>query len=432
MKITKITVKNLFGIFNHEIPLNTKEHITIVHGPNGFGKTVLLKMLNALFSLDYQKLRRMPFDELALEFGDKSILKLKRNTKTIDVRGKKFYKKELLFEFKKPKKRKVSFKVPDSEKRRYSDYITRKRRYIEVDDRFVPDLVTKNIIYELSPHMKEREKKHEWLKEIINSINIRFIETQRLLKYRKRDYEGESESSIVPAVSEYSNELVNAIQKKLAEYATLSQSLDRDFPMKLVTQSSSPELKIEELQRELNKIEEKRSRLVDVGLLDREEEIDFKKLLENIDESNRNVLSVYIEDVKKKLSVFDGLYKKIYLLMNIINTKFLYKQLSIDKEEGFIFKTPNEKKLSPKNLSSGEQHELVLFYELLFKVSPNSLILIDEPELSLHVLWQHEFLKDLQDITKLADFDVLIATHSPQIIHDQWDLTVELEGPKNE
>jgi predicted ATP-binding protein involved in virulence len=81
-------------------------------------------------------------------------------------------------------------------------------------------------------------------------------------------------------------------------------------------------------------------------------------------------------------------------------------------------------------LSSGEQHELVLLYELLFKVKPNSLVLIDEPELSLHVGWQVQFLKDLQEITKLADLDILMATHSPDIIQDRWDLTAELKRPE--
>jgi predicted ATP-binding protein involved in virulence len=56
--------------------------------------------------------------------------------------------------------------------------------------------------------------------------------------------------------------------------------------------------------------------------------------------------------------------------------------------------------------------------------------LIDEPELSLHVGWQVQFLKDLQDIVKLADLDILMATHSPDIIQDRWDLTVELQGLK--
>jgi predicted ATP-binding protein involved in virulence len=110
--------------------------------------------------------------------------------------------------------------------------------------------------------------------------------------------------------------------------------------------------------------------------------------------------------------------------------------MNFNKEKGFVLKTlyhpaiANGKSLSPTDLSSGEQHELVLLYELLFKVQPNSLVLIDEPELSLHVGWQSQFLQDLQEITKLADLDILMATHSPDIIQDRWDLTVELKGPE--
>jgi predicted ATP-binding protein involved in virulence len=146
-------------------------------------------------------------------------------------------------------------------------------------------------------------------------------------------------------------------------------------------------------------------------------------------------LSVYVEDVEKKLSVFNEVADKIELLQRIINSKFAYssKEMSFNKEKGFVFKTPynylsNTDNLSPTDLSSGEQHELVLLYELLFKVKSNSLVLIDEPELSLHVGWQSQFLKDLQDIIKVANLDILMATHSPDIIQDRWDLTVELKG----
>ncbi|MFM6158766.1 MAG: AAA family ATPase, partial [Sphaerospermopsis kisseleviana] len=64
------------------------------------------------------------------------------------------------------------------------------------------------------------------------------------------------------------------------------------------------------------------------------------------------------------------------------------------------------------------------------KVKQNSLILIDEPELSLHVEWQVNFLKYLKEITEIANIDILLATHSPGIIHDRWDLTVELKDPQ--
>ena len=175
-------------------------------------------------------------------------------------------------------------------------------------------------------------------------------------------------------------------------------------------------------------LEDKRSQLMAAGLLDKEKEIDLD--LKKINDTNMNVLSVYTDDVGKKLSVFDELTNKIDLLVKIINSRFLYKKMSIDKKKGFIFKTDDDMTLEPSELSSGEQHELVLLYEFLFKVSKNTLILIDEPELSLHIVWQQQFLQDLIGITSLAEVDVLIATHSPQIIHDRWDLTVELTGPE--
>jgi predicted ATP-binding protein involved in virulence len=81
-------------------------------------------------------------------------------------------------------------------------------------------------------------------------------------------------------------------------------------------------------------------------------------------------------------------------------------------------------------LSSGEQHQLVLYYQLLFKTNKHSLIMIDEPEISLHIAWQKLFLKDLQEVIAHNPFDALIATHSPQIIHDRWDLTASLDNPK--
>ncbi|ESZ11562.1 hypothetical protein X737_29425 [Mesorhizobium sp. L48C026A00] len=63
---------------------------------------------------------------------------------------------------------------------------------------------------------------------------------------------------------------------------------------------------------------------------------------------------------------------------------------------------------------------------MLFEIRRNSLILIDEPELSLHVAWQKKFIGDLLSIIELNKFDVLLATHSPQLIGRWNDLVVEL------
>jgi len=44
-RIKRIEVVGLFGLYDHVIDLNLEDRVTILHGPNGVGKTVLLQMI---------------------------------------------------------------------------------------------------------------------------------------------------------------------------------------------------------------------------------------------------------------------------------------------------------------------------------------------------------------------------------------------------
>ena len=104
-----------------------------------------------------------------------------------------------------------------------------------------------------------------------------------------------------------------------------------------------------------------------------------------------------------------------------------YKSIKISSERGFYFETIENEELELTQLSSGEQHQVVLLYELIFKTNEHTLILIDEPEISLHVTWQKEFLQDIEKIKEIQkNMVVVIATHSPQIINGRWDLAYDL------
>jgi predicted ATP-binding protein involved in virulence len=295
------------------------------------------------------------------------------------------------------------------------------------------------VIYRYMDHLPEKYRSQpEWFTELQRKLSISFIETQRLIDirgYNKQErstyYRHTSPISSISTVRQFAQELSELIDKKLRESAAISQSLDRTFPVRLVEEmdsKSSQTITQEQLREKLTSLEEKRSRLKEVGLLKQDEDVPFLPTQEMSD-ATKTVLAVYTQDVEEKLSIFDATEAKISLFKEIINQRFLYKKLSISSERGFSFADLDGRALPLTALSSGEQHELVLLFQLLFKVNPGALILIDEPELSLHVAWQKQFLNDLEQITQLASFDVVIATHSPQIIHDRWDLTIELKGP---
>lgn len=89
MRVSALQVKNLFGVFNHEIPLTSPERVTIIHGPNGFGKTVMLKMIASLARGDAGIFERVPFDEFRILFRDGSagIIRNREESKTKDAKG---------------------------------------------------------------------------------------------------------------------------------------------------------------------------------------------------------------------------------------------------------------------------------------------------------------------------------------------------------
>ena len=201
--------------------------------------------------------------------------------------------------------------------------------------------------------------------------------------------------------------------------------------MRVLKSNESKAQSITQLTERLQKIERKRERLKEIGVLSKDTNPNFDlenaELMSELDTSKSNLLSIYIADIEAKLQIFDDISKRIEFLIQFIQEHFFQKELVIDTERGFVIRsTVTNRELSLQQLSSGEQHELVLIYELLFHVNENSLILIDEPEISLHVDWQMQFLDDIQKVVGLTPFDVLIATHSPMIINERWDLTVEL------
>ncbi|MEG3909818.1 AAA family ATPase [Microcoleus sp. w2-18bC1] len=439
MRINKIFVTKLFGVFNHPVSLNMEDRITIIHSPNGFGKTALLRLINGFFNSRYSEIRTIPFEEFRIDFDDGSYLQI---TKSIDTSEDK-KDKNLTFYFSKPGAEAEIFLpnllIDSLAETNVSLDITEERLQssggIETQTKNSESIAFQNLakaLTDLTKHLISRKvnKEPKWLSELKSSIDIRFIETQRLLTPSNIPEAAVDTKHplMIPSVNIYSQELVEEIQAKLAEYGALSQSLERTFPARIFNNKAPSDITEETLRNKLNEIEEKRSRLRETGLLDKDENSDFQ-VEQNIDGVTKNILSVYVEDVEQKLMVFKELATKIELFKGIIKQRFLYKNMSISKEKGFTFTTADGKPLSPTDLSFGEQHELVMLYQLLFKVQANSLVLIDEPELSLHIAWQVEFLKDLQAIIKLANFDVLLATHSPDIIDDSWNLTVELKGP---
>ena len=450
MRITKVSVKKLFGIFDHEIPLKDSR-ITIIHGPNGFGKTMLLTMIHGLFNSNYVVFSDMPFEEFRVDFDNEESIKVKKeNTSShsalesasgmeSDQDNSKLSIVYSTYEYSP-----YRLKSPEEYRRRFNDEVDTISDLMRLDSDIWFDgnsiLTMEEIIKAYSLQSKLYGEEPEWFAHIRKKIQTRFIQAQRLQSHQTNpdsfrfSFLTRRKVSSIPvsAVEKYSNEIARTIQEASAKYGELSQAKDRSFPMRLIESGHSHQFDQDELQAKLKELESKSSKLMRLGLLDKGEDAPDIPNLGSAPENLNNALAIYVQDIEEKLAVFDEISEQLRILTDIINERFKFKTLKVNKSDGFIFIARDESRIPIANLSSGEQHELVLFYQLLFHVQPNSLILIDEPELSLHVTWQRNFLNDIQRITELRKFDVLIATHSPQIVDDKGDWMVGLQNPENE
>jgi len=120
------------------------------------------------------------------------------------------------------------------------------------------------------------------------------------------------------------------------------------------------------------------------------------------------------------------LSESVIVLKDILNSFLSDKEIQIDDKSNIVLMLDSGMTLPLNDLSAGEKQILILFYRILFQTAPGSLVMIDEPEISLHVAWQQRMGTALRDVARLRDLQILISTHSPQIIHHDWDLTNEL------
>ena len=106
------------------------------------------------------------------------------------------------------------------------------------------------------------------------------------------------------------------------------------------------------------------------------------------------------------------------------------ENLDIINLEGIQIKK-SSKSLNIDEISSGEYHLLITLIGIFANVADNSLILIDEPEISLHPNWQMRYISFLKNVfRKYANCHFILTTHSHFLVSDMEGSTSFLTGLK--
>lgn len=406
--IKAFKIESLFGIFNHEILLK-EDGLTIIHGENGIGKTIFLELISNFVNDNLKGLSKVPFKSFSIIFSDNSIILLETK-KVIYVNSSRtdFFISLVNNGF-----------IHDKVKIRLQENIYQKSlKY---------DSELNRHIQKITPVSKFKGLLKDKLMKL-SDLNLHYLNTQRIIQFNENN-----QNKTTFRIKKVAQDLTRLRNTRMAEFTTFSYSSGSEYLSRLYDIQNNKEVFTKDiLVEKLNYFSKIRDEYKKLGLISSDDDsnwtVEPEYLNDNFLERQIDSIKLFIIDIDRKIKFFEDLAKRIRLFKDMIEDNFSYKRFEICNACGFHIKSKiTGRKIELENLSSGEQHWLILFYELIFKTNKDNYILIDEPEISLHIKWQERFLDDLYEIMEMNNFKTIIATHSPSIINGYWKNTISLK-----
>jgi predicted ATP-dependent endonuclease of OLD family len=128
------------------------------------------------------------------------------------------------------------------------------------------------------------------------------------------------------------------------------------------------------------------------------------ELLTSGDQSDSAKAALVSEPKKKFQDMMDELFKDTEKL--------------IDRRSNEIQFCQDDDILTPYQLSSGEKQMLVILLTVLVEDNQHYVLLMDEPEISLHIDWQQRLIALIRELN--PNVQIILTTHSPALIMDGW------------
>jgi len=288
--LKKIKIEGLFKKFKYDIELK-EEGITILTGPNGYGKTTILKIVYAFAIKNMAFFFQLPFSEIVLTQEETVIRLSKTEHDTIEIHSGN--KKPIIL-----KKESI---VP-KEIRRLLD----NSPYRQIDENRWHDrrtgtiYTTENLINQLIEINDPEIQAKYYKKQMPEFVDVYLIREQRLIrkltvsKRRTSPYyfDEEMRESFSNTIEEYAMELSKNIKDILANASKIGQELDSSFPRRLFDETTF--VSEQEFNARYDVIKEKQKSLSLYGLSATKEDshTSFK-------EENAKALLVYLNDTEK-------------------------------------------------------------------------------------------------------------------------------------
>lgn len=254
--------------------------------------------------------------------------------------------------------------------------------------------------------------------EMTNDIIVKYRSYQDSLLKLKKD--AEKDEMLFELASKVSADLKNQDEKSLADH-TLNASI----------------IAIKKGHEKMNVSTFKKERKYNhIATFDVPAKMDKGSVLDQQLEKLESEYAYYLSDLSKQLSDrimktgtidkkdLQQIYAQNTLFMEIVNDAFANTNKTVDSTQSKLqFKIGDELLEDNKKLSSGEKQFLIIFLTLLLQREEESILILDEPEISMHLDWQRDLLLNIRKMN--PNSQIILATHSPGVIMDGWEQLVK-------
>ena len=453
-------IRRLFAVGLHgrfDVDVEFSEGVNIIHGANGTGKTTLLHILTNAVNLDIERFTTLSYGTIRLEIADGRVIEfigrpsehrghLSDVTLLIDDQQIATWPPERRNrdpELQRRLGREVQHQLMTL---RHDQEIASKATYFPAFRTMIEAWSSLDLA-DLARHglMERRGLPPVRLRRSIPSSHGRVSSTHMPTELAREVFGQFVPSINYPSPREIEQQLDEAIQRAVNRLASEDRSLfSNAFTRVFDAISQRPESDLHEVRAadairasiseqldELQSTEseyglpdsnsafvELKSQLRTSGILDRDRD----------EATTIRILRVYEEALNQRAKLLTEAFRVVREYIDAVNDFLEGKQLVTATPD--VESTPrlhirhDEDRLSPLDtLSSGERQIAGLIYSASH-IAEGNVILVDEPELSLHIDWQRKIIHAMMQ--QFPSKQLIVCTHSPVVASDYMDNMIEL------
>ncbi|WP_438833387.1 AAA family ATPase [Aeromonas oralensis] len=425
--ISKVKLEGIHKRYNLEIDFN--DGLNILYGQNGTGKSTLIHIIANVANCDFLRFAFIDFKRISVTYSNKKTIQIIQKA---DAGDKKITIKSpagKVFSF---SQRDAIETIRESEDERFNwtpqltykiNEFIKKNGLTIIETSYFPAFRT---MLEAWSSQRDLNTSHPVSSRVNRARSNE--ETIRQATMFSRNLFGLFLPTInYPSPLEIEQSLRDQIRDCQIRIARYESSIFSDSFVKVFSallNGSSIDISTEGILEEISQLttDSNTSKMGDFE----ENSKTYKELQQLVKNSSQNeeltisasgALAVYRDALKERRNFQQEAFSEVDNFFDVVNSFLDNKELSYALDTNrrvpkVGLKFPDDSWSSIKVMSSGERQLLTMLYSLN-RMRKNAMVLIDEPEISLHIDWQEDLLERM--LEQLGNRQIIVCTHSPAI-----------------